>query len=405
MKDRFPLIALVLAVLAVAGGFFASRVGKRGGFADSLSTYRSGPDGARAIFLLAKEAGLPVARRTEDLRSIEGTGVLVLFGVEGDKPIREKKKEEKEDTKTLPTGLFVDWIGKDERKEVLRFVSEGGRLVYVYGSPQHLADDLSLSFTPGSTRAEIDLVPALPSRLTRGAQQVFAQVSGYVSSTRRSLPLLVDPHADGEAVAITMEWGKGRVVAVSAPDLATNRALGHGDNATFWASLLGGLSNGETIEFDEFHHGFSNSRSVAAWASRYGLQFAVLQLLFALVLLAASTRRFGRPLPRRGEALNLGADYLVAMARIYRQGGHRQHAVRRVLSGMNQAIGARFGVSGRITSDSVASAAERQGRKEVAAALRSLATEASSGPLSDGDVLRIARRVARLRQSVESAKN
>jgi hypothetical protein len=402
MRDRFPLIALVLASLAVAIGIFASRTAKRGAFADSLSTYRSEPDGARALFLLAQAAGLEVHRRTLDLSHIEETGVMVLLGVEGDKPAPEMKTEDAK-SRTLPRGFFVDWMGSEDRKGVMKFVEDGGRLVYVFGSPQHLAEDFGLTISNETSVEERELVPAVPSPLLRGAQQLFARVSGYVSRAKGALTLITDPHADGEAVGVTFELGKGRVLAISAPDLATNRALGRGDNAAFWVSSLRALSHGEPIEFDEYHHGFTGSQSVAAWASRYGLHLAVLQLLAALVALAASTRRFGRPLPPVADSRVLGADYLVAMARIYRQGGHRQHAAKRVMTGLTQDLATRFGLTGRATTADVTRALERQHRGDLAKGFSRVAAEVEAMPASDGDVLRIARRAARLRQGAESA--
>ena len=84
MRDRLPLLAFAMALLLGALGWVVTRQSARGEFADPLSTYRSAPDGARALFLLAKQAGLPVERRHLDLKQIDGAPLMVLLGPEGD---------------------------------------------------------------------------------------------------------------------------------------------------------------------------------------------------------------------------------------------------------------------------------------------------------------------------------
>ncbi|WNZ64527.1 hypothetical protein QEG98_13105 [Myxococcus sp. MxC21-1] len=61
---------------------FLVRGARRNTFADTLSTYRAQEDGARALFLLAQESGLPVTRRMADLRIVSGLGTPVLLAVE-----------------------------------------------------------------------------------------------------------------------------------------------------------------------------------------------------------------------------------------------------------------------------------------------------------------------------------
>ena len=62
MRDRFPLLIVGLLVLIGAFATFLMRGAARGSFADKLSTYRSEPDGTRALYLLAEQQKLPVRR-------------------------------------------------------------------------------------------------------------------------------------------------------------------------------------------------------------------------------------------------------------------------------------------------------------------------------------------------------
>ena len=109
------------------------------------------------------------------------------------------------------------------------------------------------------------------------------------------MPLLEDAPLH-MTVAAVVPHGAGRVLVVGAPELAMNQALGRADNAQFWLSALRALGPGP-YAFDEHHHGFHQERSVVDFARRYGLHFAVGQLLLGLCLGALALRRFGRPRP------------------------------------------------------------------------------------------------------------
>ena len=80
MRDRFPLLLISGLLLLGAFGSFVMQGARRGSFADRLSTYRSEPSGARALFLLLGEAGLPAERWQQDFQVIDRGTTLVLLG-------------------------------------------------------------------------------------------------------------------------------------------------------------------------------------------------------------------------------------------------------------------------------------------------------------------------------------
>ena len=96
MRDRFPLIVAAVLGFAVVSVWLFGEAGRRGSFAEPMSTYRSEPDGARALFLLAQRMGIPVERRHVDLRDLAATktGALALLGV-GRAPAEEVEQLEK----------------------------------------------------------------------------------------------------------------------------------------------------------------------------------------------------------------------------------------------------------------------------------------------------------------------
>ncbi|MFP2913195.1 DUF4350 domain-containing protein, partial [Pyxidicoccus sp. 3LFB2] len=318
MRDRFPLLVVGGLVLTVVLGTFLVKSARRGEFADTLSTYRAQEDGARALFLLAQESGLPVARRMADLRLVTGQATQVLLAVEVEGAYEEDPDQTRlaaepdaglEDEDVPRTGFNAfraAALDEDEHEKLLELVRNGGTLVYVpWGSRENsLLDALSVKLVKADTTLPMrTLVPPLPTPYTLGVERVEAKVQAYLQLPESAVPVLEDERL-GQVVAAVVPFGQGRVLVVGAPELAMNRALARADNAQFWLSALAALGPGP-YEFDEFHHGFTNERSVVDFARRYGLHFAVAQLLLGVALWSVSLRRFGRP-RRRLESARVG---------------------------------------------------------------------------------------------------
>lgn len=397
MRDRFPLLVGALLLLGVALVWLFGEAGRRGTFAEPLSTYRSAPDGARGLFLFAQRLGVPATRRHVDLMDLDATktGALALLG--------------------------VGRLDKSEQEKLEKFVAAGGRVLIVEGAAPEkhsLFEDLL-----GSKRAVLEafgvrvaacdspeierqLEVALASPLTSGVEAPLAKVAGYLARDdgKPLMPLLLDPHADGRAVVATFAQGDGRVIVASAPDLAANRTLARGDNAKLWASVLATLTETGPIEFDEFHHGFTGERSISGYAARHGLHWAVLQTLFALWIWIAAQRRFGRPRREAADERVAGADYLWAMARIYRTGGHRAHAVKVLLEGLVRSLASRAGVAPRASLGEVVRGLSRRGRPDLAKGLAAAEARAAGAAASDEEVLAFARTCAGVRKVAEGQR-
>ncbi|MGC4113992.1 MAG: DUF4350 domain-containing protein [Myxococcales bacterium] len=391
MRDRFPLLFGAILLFGVAVIWLFGDAGKRGTFADPYSTYRSAPDGARALFLTAQRLGLPVSRRHMDLADLDvaTTGAIAMLGVER--------------------------LEEAELEKLDKFLSAGGRLLLVAGpedKKKGLFSELLHSERPllahfdlklaecDSPEIERQLEVATPSRFTRGVEAPTARVAGYLSREdgKPMLPLVTDPHAEGRAVAVAFSVGDGRVVALSAPDLASNRALGRSDNARLWASLIEALAAGAPFEFDEYHHGFTGERSISGYAAQHGLHWALLQLLLALWVWVAAQRRFGRARKADQDERVAGADYLWAMARIYRQGGHRAHAAKVLFDGLVRALARLAKTGARPSVGDVVRGLNRHGRPDLGKALSNAESRLASAGASDEEVLAFARTCAGARK-------
>lgn len=415
MRDRFPLLVVGGLLVTALLGAWLVRGAARGGFADTLSTWRAQPDGARGLFLLAEESGLPVVRRTTDLQVLTGTGSLVLLAVEV-----EGAREDDPDQTALAAGrdagledesvprhglnrLHVPELGEDETEKLLEHVKAGHSLVYVpWGSQENpLLDALGVKLTKADTSLPMrTLVPPLSSPYTLGVERVEAKVQAYLTlPAGDAVPVLADEPL-GMMVAAVVPYGAGRVLVVGAPELAMNQALARADNARFWLSALSALGPGPH-EFDEHHHGFTNERSLVDFARRYGLHFAVAQLLLGLCLWAVALKRFGRPRPPP-ESVRMGAtDALFAMSRLYREGRHHGFAAGLITRGLTQELALHAGLPAHAPAKAVAESLASRGRKDLAHGLRAVVRNAEA--VSDEKALRqLATRAVALRHRLPS---
>lgn len=395
MRDRLPLLAFALAVLLGGLAVFFARTGNRGDFAGELSTYKSGVDGARALFLLSQQVGLEVERRHLDLTLVEGKPELVLLAVEGEKP----KLVDHPDAggRTLADALTEPGLSEKERKEVLRAVDDGASLLYVVGAHSALLKDLGVTFTPQPDTVSRALVPFSPTPMTRGVHHLQSRVDGYLSHPS-GLPILVDPHSMDAPVAMLLQQGRGQVLVVSSTALATNLELGQDDNAAFWLGALRTLQRpAEHIYFDEHHHGFTGERTVSGWAKRYGLHWALLQGLFVLWLGLVAARRVGPPRPLLDTQKHGSVEYLQAMARIYRLGAHRGHAAQALVRGAVRSVEGLTKLPRTSSLEAHAEALVAQGRGELADALRDLRQTSQNEKLTEPELLALARKAAQVR--------
>ncbi|MFP2927459.1 DUF4350 domain-containing protein [Pyxidicoccus sp. 3LG] len=415
MRDRFPLLVVGGLVLTVVLGVFLVRGAKRGEFADTLSTYRAQEDGARALFLLAQESGLPVSRRMADLRVQDGAGTPVLLAVDVEGALEADPDETRlaaepdaglsdEDVPRTGFNAFrAAALDEDEREKLLEHVRGGGSLVYVpWGSRENpLLDALGVKLFKADTTLQMrTLVPPLPTPYTLGVERVEAKVQAYLELPPSAVPVLEDDRL-GRMVAAVVPYGQGRVLVVGAPELAMNRALARADNAQFWLSTLAALGPGP-FEFDEFHHGFTNERSVVDFARRYGLHFAVAQLLLGVVLWSVSLKRFGRPRPPP-ESVRVGAtDALFAMSRLYREGRHHGFAAGLIAKGLTQEFALHAGLPAHAPVNTVADGLKERGREDLARGLKAVAAQADT-VTSDKDLQQLAAHAAGLRQRLPTA--
>ncbi|MFW5878848.1 MAG: hypothetical protein ACOCVR_03430, partial [Myxococcota bacterium] len=227
------------------------------------------------------------------------------------------------------------------------------------------------------------LLPGQPSRPTTGVQRISTPVAGFVASQDgEEIVLLEQDEQKARPVAVSRRHGAGRVVAVSAPAMATNRWLGEADNAVFWASLFSGL-DGSDLVFVEHHHGHGDARGIMGYVLGRGLLPVLIQLCLVFVIGVAAARRLGLSAPPPETKPRHQGDFLSAMSRIYELGNHFHH------------------VGETIAQRAFDEASSLRHEPEIAAALESLAgartrlrSRLRGGSAGNDDVTEVARRTA-----------
>jgi hypothetical protein len=151
-------------------------------------------------------------------------------------------------------------------------------------------------------------------------------------------PLVTAPEG---VVAARVPDREAPLVIVADPDLLNNHGLGRGGNARLALDLLDRLRRGGAVVFDVTIHPRQAMPPAGRALFKFPLVLVTIQLVLAVgVLLWASMRRFGAPLPPR-PALEPGPRFLVEnTAELLRYGGHSAAVLARYLRGAVRDVGA-----------------------------------------------------------------
>ena len=291
--------------------------------ASTLLTTRAGTAG---LYGTMEELGLPVARRyTPFVQADPLRGTLVM----------------------LATGTVG--LSPSERSALIAWVRTGGTLIIVPGAAslfERLAPALELGqhvpVLPGGFVEQ----PRFPVRIARHRWTEGADSVAPTASAFRALPddLVHDPLLATDAgapVALVYRFGEGTVLALADQTLVSNRTAEEAPGAV--QILVRGaaalVEPGDTIWFDEYHHGFSGGggpvRALLGYARSAAPGRALLQLgAVALGLLLLLGRRFGRPRAPRPPRRRSPLEHVDALARVYAAANARRTARDLLVAGL-----------------------------------------------------------------------
>jgi hypothetical protein len=323
------LLLVVIFALAALAGLTSNRDDRKD---PRASTWVRSENGAAALYWTLQDLGVQVRRRTDpflDADSLRGVVAVIA-----------------------PSTPLSD----EEAGAAAAFVRRGGTLLYVPGpfeTKSAVMDTLGIGadWVKGVQIWSADTRAARPRphRWTagvaevKGFQRVFRDTAGVLAGAGADTLLTVE----GRPAGLTWKLGAGRVVALSDAAPLRNGKLRESGAAGILARAATDLARGDTLWFDEYHHGFDGGGSgmvtgMVRHAWRTLPRGLLLQLLAVVVLLVwAAGRRFGAPLQPEPVRRRSPLEHVEALAGAYRQAGARRTARRLLLAGLARRLGRR----------------------------------------------------------------
>ncbi len=262
------------------------------------SSYDTGPNGYRALYDVLRSAGVPL-HRFERVPGLLDPSIrtLVMTGYESD-----------------PAAKPLD---VHDVAALRRFVRNGGRFVAIDDEFAGAQD-----VTPGvgaTVRARASGAAAVGrDAYTQGVTIVRGPIDWVFPFKRlRGVPLLANARG---VVAVSYRYGRGEVIAVTAPALFANAQLRNAGNLRFAYNAIAGHGN---ASFDEYVHGYDDRLSllsVLPAADRAALAIVAAAVVLALI---GANVPFAPPyLPPPADERD-SSDYVAAMAELMRRSRRR----------------------------------------------------------------------------------
>jgi uncharacterized protein DUF4350 len=368
----FVAIGVVVALLAT----FAGGRGESDGPVAKPSTFVTRDGGLRALYLAADELGLPVGQWMRPLPDDDGAMRAIAI--------------------VAPS----EALEKSEASWLRAWVERGGRLFYV--ASESGTDEVVKAFgysgrifggepTVHAVRGSSDLADRLLEGTPddAGCSRTFDPDGAPATGT-----VLLAANGSMPA-ATTLSVGLGRAVLFADALGLVNEHVREPGVATLALRAFADLAAGDTLWFDEFHHGFDERGSPTRAALRFvggtHVGWAIAQLaLIGVLALAFAGIRLGRPLPATRAPRRSSVEHVEALASAYRESGAMRRPASLLVDGLRVQLGARSRDELRARLAAIAAA-----RGEAAAAAEEVARVEHS-PAAASDLVALVQSIDRI---------
>jgi hypothetical protein len=329
-RVEIGLLAGALSLLALLAYGRQEALQARTATLSVYSTFDTGPNGYRALYDVLRAAGTPVRRFGRVLALLDAdVRTLVISSYAGD-----------------PSAKNLD---VRDGSRLRRFVNGGGRLVVLDTDFAGSRDVTPGVGTSGLAHAR-DAVVLAKTRFTAGVTEVRAPIDAVFPFAQRRgmVPLLAN---DRGVVATSYRFGKGEVVAITAPALFANAYLSQGDNAAFAYDVLAGHG---PAAFDEYVHGYDDD--LGFWQALPVPVRAAFWIVCAIVVLGliGANIRFAPPIPLDPPDERDSSAYLDAMGALMRRARAGRAATARFAADAQRRTRGRGGASGSKRGEAIA---------------------------------------------------
>jgi|GEM_PF-2188284 len=287
-------------------------------FTSDNSIYSEAPEGGRIYYLLLRKTGFRVSAWRKPLSSLADHDDVLLT--------------------VSPSLHFSD----SECTHVEKWVREGGELVVADDSPNAIYSHFGIIIYPGGmTRPR--RIPVTLALRGGGAESIII-TSGMRSKFSRSIDveyLIFDEYG---TVMSRLALGNGHITVITAPEIFSNKGLLKGDNALAMMNIPCLNDSTKSLSFDEYHHGFSQGRSLVQLFS-LPLQLFILQfLLISLLYFFSRSIRFKRMIPLPSHDKRDSREFISVMARLLQRAGAEKDVLAILFCDVRGRIAARCGL-------------------------------------------------------------
>ncbi len=306
-KLTFVLILIAMALVGAIGDTFL----KPKYVDQSASTYSSGPNGTKVLFLLMDELGINIKRLEQNFSNLDKfSGTLLVNDFPWKRFSQREIKQlvnwvESGNTLILIQGNRKDFLNKYDKHSTKDRQKIRSRIAEHFGLT--LLNDQFLQ--PGNLTIKLPSSSRSFTIYNEGTS--VWKVRGYrwtILARNSSGPVLVHQNRK-----------KGQVFALSDPTIFSNRNIGKAENGLFALEFALRNKPDSKILFDEYHHGHITADSLSHFVSNSVFGLILLQLGLGALFYFYTRRgsivgRYESLQPKQGRST---MEYVNSMAGIF----------------------------------------------------------------------------------------